>query len=107
MDVIAGGVGDVETETVSNTERDRFGFEFPRVTRVGTLVAVVQQFVRLGDPPHKRIYVRQLVMFAARRSRFDQRASMPTVVVKRTEAPPRISGHIRRKRPSGVGTRPK
>src|SRR5439155_1552015 len=35
-----------------------------------------------------------------------QRLRMPAVVVKRTEVPPRISGHIRRNRLSGVVTRP-
>src|ERR1051326_8168370 len=39
-----------------------FGFELARVTRLGTFVAAMQQFVRLCFNAHKRIYVLQLVM---------------------------------------------
>jgi len=47
---------------VSDHERNGFGFELARVTRARTVVAVVQQFMRLCTSEHKRTYVQLLVM---------------------------------------------
>jgi len=47
---------------IVDDERHGFGFELARVTRLGTFVAAMQQFVRLCSNAHKRTYVLQLVM---------------------------------------------
>jgi hypothetical protein len=47
VDVVARCVHDVETDCVSDHERDCFGFELARVTRTGTILAVMKKFVRL------------------------------------------------------------
>lgn len=42
VDVVAGRIGDVESDRLSYDESDRFGFEFPRITRCRSVVAAVQ-----------------------------------------------------------------
>jgi hypothetical protein len=53
VDVVAGRVGDVESDRLSNNERNGFGFELPRVTRGRSVVAAVQQLMRLCSETHK------------------------------------------------------
>ena len=62
VDVIARCVCHVEAECVSDHERDRLGFELARVARAGSIVAVMQQLMRLCDDAHTRTYVLGLVM---------------------------------------------
>ena len=67
VNVVAGRVGNVKPDRLSNDERDGFGFELARVTRAGTVLAVVKQFVGLCTSEHKLTYVRGSLMYASSR----------------------------------------
>jgi hypothetical protein len=60
--IIPRRIRDVEAVCVSDHERNGFGFELARVTRAGTVIAVMKKFVRLCSEVHKRTYVQLLVM---------------------------------------------
>ena len=62
VDVVARRVCDSEAHRVSNHERHGFGFELARVTRAGTILSVVKQFVSVCASSHKRTHVVRLVM---------------------------------------------
>src|SRR5437870_5629364 len=46
VDVVARSVSDLKADSLSNDERDGFGFELPRVARVRPIEVAMEQFVR-------------------------------------------------------------
>lgn len=75
VDVVAGRVRDIEANRVANNERNGFSFQFARITRARTVVAVVKKFVRLCVSEHKPTYVLQSVMFGLAQARSLRRGS--------------------------------